>query len=52
MFHKIFLWPQVKRRMVISNKNGISKLPQELPNQVRLGILEKLGYTGKSQNFI
>ena len=32
MFHQIFLSPQVKRRVIISNKDSIYDLPQELPN--------------------
>ena len=30
MFDKIFVPPQVKRIMIISNKHGIYKLPHEL----------------------
>ena len=40
MFHQIFLSPQVKRSAVISNKYGIHELPHELPNDLRLNILE------------
>ena len=36
MFDKIFVSPQVKRIVIISNKHGIYELPQELPNDVRL----------------
>ena len=36
MFGKIFLSPQVKRIEVISNKQGIYKLPHELLNNLRL----------------
>ena len=42
MFYQIFLSPQVKRSAIISNKNGIYKLPHELPNDLRLRILENL----------
>ena len=40
MFYKIFLSPQVKRSPIISNKYGIYELPLEMPNSVRLSILE------------
>ena len=39
MFYQIFLSPQVKQIMIISNKHGIYELPQELPNHLRLNIL-------------
>ena len=32
MFGKIFVSPQVKRFVIISNKHGIYELPHELPN--------------------
>ena len=32
MFYQIFLSPQVKRIVIISNKHGIYELPHELPN--------------------
>ena len=35
---QIFLLPQVKRSIIISNKHGIYKLPHELPNDFRLRI--------------
>ena len=35
-FKEIFLSPQVKRRVIISNKHGIYELPQDLPNVSRL----------------
>ena len=34
MFHQIFLSPQVKRIMIISNKHGIYELPHELLNKI------------------
>ena len=37
MFCQIFLSPQVKRILIISNKHGIYKLPHELPKDLRLG---------------
>ena len=36
MFDQIFVSPQVKRIVIISNKHGIYKLPHELPNDLRL----------------
>ena len=35
MFDKIFVSPQVKRIVIISNKHGIYDLPHELPNDLR-----------------
>ena len=43
MFKKIFVSPQVKRIVIISNKHGIYVLPHELPNDLRLRTLRKLG---------
>ena len=39
MFDKIFVSPQVKRVVTISNKHGIYQLPHELRNDLRLWIL-------------
>ena len=39
MFYQIFLSPQEKRIVIISNKRGIYELPHELPNGLRLRIL-------------
>ena len=39
MFDKIFVSPQVKRIVIISNKHGIYELPHELPNDLRLRTL-------------
>ena len=39
MVEQIFLSPQVKRRLIISNKYGMFELPHELPNDLRLRIL-------------
>ena len=36
MFEQIFLSPQMKWRMIMSNKHGIYQLPDELPNNLRL----------------
>ena len=40
MFHQIFLSPQVKRCAIITYKNGIYELSQELSSDLRLTILE------------
>ena len=50
MFYQIFLSPQVKGSVIISNKNGIYKLPHKLPSDLRLRILGKLERLGKSQS--
>ena len=39
MFDKIFVLPQVKRIVIISNKHGIYELPHDLPNDLRLRTL-------------
>ena len=39
MFYQLFS-PQVKRRVIISNKHGMYELPHELPNDLRLKILQ------------
>ena len=44
MFDQIFLSPQIKRSVIISNKHGIYELPHELPNNLRLRILEIMKY--------
>ena len=43
MFFQILLLPQVKQSVIISNKYGIYELPYELPNDLRLRNLSKLG---------
>ena len=40
MAEQIFLSQEVKRSLIISNKYGIYELPHELPNDLRLRILE------------
>ena len=52
MFDQIFVSPQVKRGVIISNKDGIYKLHQELPNDLRIRILRNSDISSKSQNFI
>ena len=39
MFDQIFLSLQVKRSVIISNKNGIYKLSRKLSNDLKLTIL-------------
>ena len=39
MFDKIFVSPQVKPIVIISNKHGIYELPNELPNDLRFRTL-------------
>ena len=41
MFDQIFLSPQVKRSVIISNKYGTYELPYKLQNDLRLRILGK-----------
>ena len=40
MFSQIFLSPQGKRKTIITYKHGIYELPHELPNYLRLRMLE------------
>ena len=40
MFYQIFLSPQVKRWAIVTYKHGIYELPHELPNDLRLRILD------------
>ena len=40
MFYQVLLSSQVKRSAIISNKYDIYVLPHELPNDLRLRILE------------
>ena len=49
MIKQIFLSPQVKRSVIISNKYGIYELLHELPNDLIIG---KQEISGKSQNLI
>ena len=52
MFYQIFLSPQVKRSVIISNKQGAYELPQELPNDLRPRILENKEKSGESPNLL
>ena len=36
MIYQIFPLPQVKRSAIVNNKQGMYKLPHELPNDLRL----------------
>ena len=46
VLYQILFSPQVKRNMILSNKHGIYKLP----NDLRLRILGNWKRSGKSQN--
>ena len=52
MFDKIFVSPQVKQIVIISNKHGIYELPQKLPNDFRLRTLGNKEISRRSQNFM
>ena len=43
MFYQIFFSPQVKQWAIITYKHGIYELLHELPNDLRLKDLRKLG---------
>ena len=51
MFYKVVLSPQVKPIAIITYKHGIYKLPNELPNDLRLRILGNYEILGKCLNF-
>ena len=52
MFYQIFLSPQVKRSMIISNKEGAFELPHELLNDLRLRILGNKEKSGEYPNLL
>ena len=52
MFYQIFLSSQLKGCGIITYKHGIFELPHELPNYLRLRILENQDISGKCLNFI
>ena len=52
LFYQIFLSPKVIRCAIITYKQGIYELPHELPNELRLRILENQEISGKCLNFI
>ena len=47
MFYQIFFSLQVNRCVIITNKYGIYKLPDELPNALQLRILGNIRKAGK-----
>ena len=52
LFGKIFVSPQVKRIVIISNKPGIYELPHELPNDLRLRTLGNIKKISKLHRII
>ena len=50
MFYEIFLSPQVKQCVIITYKNGIYELPDELPNDLRLRTLGNQEMSGECLN--
>ena len=52
MLHQIFLSPKVKQCGSITYEHGINKLPQELPNDLRLRILANQEISRKYLIFI
>ena len=51
-FYQILLLAQVKRSAIISNKQGVYELLDELPDDLRLRILGNKKKQGKSQNLL
>ena len=49
VFVQIFLSPQVKRSVIISNKIGLDKLPHKMKNDLRLSIIGNQKLSGKYQ---
>ena len=52
MFCQIFLSLQVKGCAIITSKHGIYELPLDLPNDLRLKILENYEKSEQSLNLI
>ena len=52
MFYQIFLSPQIKRRAIISNKQGVYELLHELLDDLRLRILGNKEKSGESPNLL
>ena len=52
MFYQVFSSPQLKRCAIVTYNNGIHHFPHELPNDLRISILENYEILEKSQNFI
>ena len=51
-FYQILLLVQVKRSAIISNKQRVYELPDELPDDLRLRILGNKKRQWKSQNLL
>ena len=52
MFDKIFVSPQVKQIVSISNKLDINEFPHEFPNNLRIRTLGNQEILRRSQNLI
>ena len=52
MLYQISLSPQVKRSVIIGNKQGVYELPRELVNDLRLRILRNQEKSGNSKNLL
>ena len=52
MFYQIFISTQVKRSVIISNKQGVYELPHELPIVVRVRILGNQKKSRESPNLL
>ena len=52
MFYQIFVSPQVKKIVIISNRHGTNELLHKLPNDLRLRILGSKEVSRISQNVI
>ena len=50
MFYKILLSPQVNRCAIITCKHGLYEFPNELPEDLRIGILENYEISGRCLN--
>ena len=52
MFYQIFVWPQVRRCVIITYKHGIYKMAHELLSDLRLRILANWEISGICLNYI
>ena len=52
MFYQILVLPKVKRCAITTYKHGIYKIPHELLNDLRLGILANWKISGICLNYI
>ena len=52
LLYQIFFSLQVQRSVIISNKHDIYELPDELPNDLRLRILQNQERSRKSKSFM